>query len=116
MKLQPTQKGAFIQGSFRSNGAFIGLPVIIYTLGTVDPRAEVLGTVVLAPLVVFDSNCNRIGMGGGFYDRSFEFRKNPESKLPRLIGVAHEFQKVDQILPEDWDVRLDRIVTDQAIY
>ena len=71
---------------------------------------------VLTPLVVFDSDCNRIGMGGGFYDRSFAFRKNPAVHLPRLIGVAHELQSVDRIVPEEWDVRLDMIVTDQAIY
>lgn len=71
---------------------------------------------VLAPLVVFDSERNRIGMGGGFYDRSFSFRKNPESTTPVLIGVAHELQKVDRIVPEDWDVRLDRVVTDRAMY
>jgi len=71
---------------------------------------------VLAPLVVFDGNRNRIGMGGGFYDRSFAFRNNPESTRPVLIGVAHELQKVDRIVPEEWDVRLDMIVTDQAVY
>jgi 5-formyltetrahydrofolate cyclo-ligase len=71
---------------------------------------------VLAPLVVFDANRNRIGMGGGFYDRSFAFRKNPEHKLPVLIGVAHELQKVDQIVPQEWDVQLDMIITDQAVY
>ena len=71
---------------------------------------------VLAPLVVFDCNRNRIGMGGGFYDRSFAFRNNPESTRPVLIGVAHELQKVDRIVPEEWDVRLDMIVTDQAVY
>jgi len=71
---------------------------------------------VLAPLVVFDSNRNRIGMGGGFYDRSFAFRKNPEHGKPVLIGVAHEIQKVDRIVPEEWDVRVDMVVTDRAIY
>ncbi|MFT5218375.1 MAG: 5-formyltetrahydrofolate cyclo-ligase [Planctomycetota bacterium] len=71
---------------------------------------------VLAPLVVFDADGNRIGMGGGFYDRSFAFRKNPDCSLPLLIGVAHELQRVDSILPEDWDVPLDRVVTDQASY
>jgi 5-formyltetrahydrofolate cyclo-ligase len=55
-------------------------------------------------------------MGGGFYDRSFAFRKNPENKVPALIGVAHELQKVDQIVPQEWDVRLDMIVTDRAVY
>lgn len=71
---------------------------------------------VLAPLVVFDAMRNRIGMGGGFYDRSFEFRKNPNRLQPVLIGVAHELQKVDRLEPESWDVRLDLIVTDQAVY
>jgi 5-formyltetrahydrofolate cyclo-ligase len=71
---------------------------------------------VLAPLVVFDANRNRIGMGGGFYDRSFAFRKPPEPTRPLLIGVAHELQKVDQIVPQEWDVQLDMIVTDQAVY
>ncbi len=71
---------------------------------------------VLAPLVVFDAQRNRIGMGGGFYDRSFAMRKDPAISKPLLVGVAHELQKVDRIDPEEWDVRLDMIVTDQAIY
>ena len=71
---------------------------------------------VLAPLVVFDENRNRIGMGGGFYDRSFAFRKHSGHGKPVLIGVAHELQKVDRIVPEEWDVRLDMIVTDRMIY
>ena len=71
---------------------------------------------VLAPLVVFDPNRNRIGMGGGFYDRSFAFRKEAGSRRPQLIGVAHELQKVARLEPEDWDVRLDMVVTDQATY
>ena len=71
---------------------------------------------VLAPLVVFDENRNRIGMGGGFYDRSFAMRKNPQVTTPVLIGVAHESQKVDEIMPESWDVRLDMVVTDRGIY
>jgi 5-formyltetrahydrofolate cyclo-ligase len=71
---------------------------------------------VLAPLVVFDPQRNRIGMGGGYYDRSFEFRKQAGRDVPSLIGVAHELQKVDQLVPEDWDVRLDMVVTDGGIY
>ena len=72
--------------------------------------------IVLAPLTVFDAERNRIGMGGGFYDRSFAFRKNPEIRKPVLIGVAHDLQRVDLIIPETWDVRLDKIVTDQTTY
>ena len=71
---------------------------------------------VLAPLVVFDENRNRIGMGGGFYDRSFAMRKSSQVSAPVLIGVAHELQKVDEIIPQEWDVRLDMVVTDHAVY
>ena len=71
---------------------------------------------VLAPLVVFDADGNRIGMGGGFYDRSFAFRKDPESHSPLLIGVAYEWQKVEQLVPEYWDVPLDMVVTNHTIY
>jgi predicted permease len=52
LNLPAPKTGSFIQGSFRSNGAFIGLPVIVYSLGSLDPQAEALGTVLLAPLVI----------------------------------------------------------------
>ena len=71
---------------------------------------------VLAPLVVFDENRNRIGMGGGFYDRSFAMRKAVEVSEPVLIGVAHELQKADEIIPQEWDVRLDMVITDENIF
>jgi 5-formyltetrahydrofolate cyclo-ligase len=73
--------------------------------------------VVIAPLVAFDDRCNRIGMGGGFYDRCFAFRKFRRNWLrPRLIGVAYDFQRVEQLSPEAWDVPLDMIVTEQNCY
>ena len=71
---------------------------------------------VLAPLVVFDAQGNRIGMGGGFYDRSFAFRKHADQLRPVLIGVAHEIQRIDRLEPQPWDIQLDMVVTDQAIY
>jgi 5-formyltetrahydrofolate cyclo-ligase len=43
-------------------------------------------------------------------------RKDATVSRPVLIGVAHDLQKVEQIIPEDRDVRLDMVVTDQAIY
>lgn len=72
---------------------------------------------VLLPLVGFDKLGNRIGMGGGFYDTTFEFLKLERSvRKPGLIGVAHEIQKVEKINTESWDVPLTMVVTDQAIY
>ncbi|QBG47483.1 AEC family transporter [Verrucomicrobia bacterium S94] len=52
LKLPDPKAGSFIQGAFRGNGAFVGLPVIAYSLGSIDASAELLGTVVLAPVVI----------------------------------------------------------------
>lgn len=71
---------------------------------------------VLVPLVAFDRERNRIGMGGGYYDRSFAFRKAAGEDAPRLVGVAHELQRVDALAPQPWDVRLDLVVTDAGVY
>ena len=67
---------------------------------------------VLMPLVAFDLSGNRIGMGGGFYDRSFEFLKRRRSwKKPCLIGVAYDFQEEVSLQKDDWDMPLDGVVT-----
>ncbi|MBZ9558713.1 5-formyltetrahydrofolate cyclo-ligase [Halomonas coralii] len=69
---------------------------------------------VLMPLVGFDEAGNRLGMGGGFYDRSFAFirRRRPR---PRLIGVAHDCQRVDRLPIAGWDIPLDAIVSDREV-
>lgn len=73
--------------------------------------------IVLLPLVGFDRAGNRIGMGGGFYDTTFEFLKHEKAKQkPLLIGLAHEIQKVERIEAESWDVPLTMVVTNQSIY
>ncbi len=71
---------------------------------------------VLMPLVAFDSLGNRVGMGGGYYDTTFEFISSTAASRPDLIGIAHEIQKVEQIDAESWDIPLSRVVTDSATY
>ena len=72
---------------------------------------------VLTPLVAFDSAGHRVGMGGGYYDRSFAFlRHRRHWRSPRLLGIAYEFQKQAAIVPNDWDVPLDAIATESRIY
>lgn len=71
---------------------------------------------VLMPLVAFDQYGNRLGMGGGFYDTTFEFIRKEEVSRPVLIGIAHELQKVDRIMSESWDIPLERVVTDKSVY
>ena len=72
---------------------------------------------VLLPLVAFDAEGGRMGMGGGYYDRTFAFsRKQPGLRGPRLIGLAHELQRVDKLAVESWDIPLAAILTDQHRY
>lgn len=69
---------------------------------------------VLMPLVGFDRLGHRMGMGGGFYDRTFAFIRQPEGPRPLLIGVAHACQEVSALPHQRWDVDLDAVVTDRA--
>ncbi|MCP1363185.1 5-formyltetrahydrofolate cyclo-ligase, partial [Halomonas sp. BBD45] len=69
---------------------------------------------VLLPLVGFDDDGNRMGMGGGFYDRSFAFVRYRRPR-PRLIGVAHDCQRVERLPVASWDVPLDAIVSDARV-
>ncbi|MEE9334217.1 MAG: 5-formyltetrahydrofolate cyclo-ligase [Granulosicoccaceae bacterium] len=70
---------------------------------------------ILMPLVAFDDAANRMGMGGGFYDKSFAFRHEGATQ-PLLIGVAHECQKSETVFHEWWDVPLDMVITDKNVY
>ena len=71
---------------------------------------------IFMPLVAFDEQGNRIGMGGGFYDRTLSHCKTQhKSKLPILIGLAHELQKVNNIEKRSWDIPLDGLITEKKI-
>ena len=71
----------------------------------------------LLPLVGFDEDCNRLGVGGGYYDRSFAFSVGvPLGQRPFLVGLGYELQRVPQLHPERWDVPLDTVVTELQIY
>jgi 5-formyltetrahydrofolate cyclo-ligase len=72
---------------------------------------------VIVPLLGFDSECHRIGMGGGYYDRSFAFtRRLKHISKPFLLGFAHESQRVEKLHPQPWDITLDAIVTEQNLF
>jgi 5-formyltetrahydrofolate cyclo-ligase len=73
--------------------------------------------VLLVPLVGFDSTGNRIGMGGGYYDRTLSFlNERRQWRRPRLIGIAHECQRVATIEPRAWDVPLQTVATERRLY
>lgn len=68
---------------------------------------------VLLPLVAFDGAGNRLGMGGGYYDRSFAFRRRAAVRRPGLIGVGFDWQRVDRLPRRAWDVPLDAVLTER---
>lgn len=76
---------------------------------------------VLTPLVGFDALGNRLGMGGGFYDRSFAFLRHRKVwKKPHFLGVAFDFQQVDRqggspLSRQPWDVPLKGVVTESGV-
>ena len=72
--------------------------------------------VVFVPLVGFSKDCFRLGMGKGFYDRTFSFKIFNRRSSPMLVGLAHESQLVDSFPVESWDVRLDAVATERHIY
>ena len=67
--------------------------------------------ILLVPLVAFDKHLNRIGYGGGFYDRYLE--KVMKVKNIITIGLAYSFQKVQKIPINKYDIKLDFIITNE---
>lgn len=64
-------------------------------------------TLVFMPLVGFDKNANRLGMGGGFYDKSFAHK----NKFTKLYGLAFDCQKTTKLKINAWDVPLNGVIT-----
>lgn len=72
---------------------------------------------VLMPLVGFDRHGARLGMGGGFYDRSLAYLKMRKKwHKPTLLGLAHGCQQVERLATASWDVPLRGTVTDRTWY
>jgi 5-formyltetrahydrofolate cyclo-ligase len=79
-------------------------------------RARQLDT-VFVPMIGFDQQGYRLGMGGGYYDASLAFlRARHHWKRPRLVGVAFEAQRRDQIPRDPWDIPLDCVITEARLY
>ena len=90
-----------------SNRFGIREPVSGESVGAIDLD------LVLVPLLGFDLNFNRVGMGGGYYDRAFSFLKNRRSYFrPKLVGLAYSSQQLDEFSPSPWDIPLFRVVTE----
>jgi 5-formyltetrahydrofolate cyclo-ligase len=99
-----------------------GDPLVTNRFGIPEPDAEPASALpasemafVAMPLVGFDADGHRLGMGGGWYDRSFAFRRESPAP-PWLVGVGFETQRIDALDAQDWDVRPDAICTESTTY
>lgn len=93
--------------SFKKNQYGILEPDVSHSLSLAIEQLDLL----LIPLVAFDRQCRRLGMGAGYYDRTLAH--HPQCLL---LGVAYEFQKVEFIEQEPWDVPLDGVITQSELY
>ena len=88
-------------------------PLAINKFGIPEPISGMVKypDVLLVPLVAFDKNFNRIGYGGGFYDRYI--KKIRKRKKVLTIGFAYSFQKIKKIPTNNYDINLDFIITNK---
>lgn len=70
--------------------------------------------IVVLPLLGFGRERNRLGMGGGYYDRTLSFRQGRLAP-PWLVGAGYAFQEIESLPAQPWDVPLDAIATERGI-
>ena len=90
-----------------------GIPEPVIEVQDICPLASL--DCIFTPLVAFDAHGNRMGMGGGFYDRTLAPIRRDGLNC-QLIGVAHSCQQAGLLPVQSWDIPLDKIVTEQQIY
>ena len=90
-------------------------PLVINKFGIPEPSNGKIKfpNILLIPLLSFDKKLNRVGYGGGFYDRYIHGIKR--KKTPLLIGLAYSFQRVKSIPINRYDKKLDFVVTEKEI-
>jgi 5-formyltetrahydrofolate cyclo-ligase len=90
-------------------------PLKINKYGIPEPESKniVYPDVLLIPLLAFDKNLNRLGYGGGYYDRLIE--KLSKKKNIIKIGLAFSIQEIDKVPINRYDQKLDYIVTNKYI-
>ncbi len=72
---------------------------------------------IFMPLVGFDEYGNRLGMGGGYYDRTLAFmHRRRHWRGPKLVGLAHELQRVDELPAQPWDIAMNAVITEEQIH
>lgn len=118
--LHPFTAGNLLFLNYRSDSVMCtnkyGIPEPLCEVQNVVPLRNI--DVLFVPLVGFDDKGNRLGMGGGYYDRTLHclaVQKAEQNRLTNIIGLAHDCQQVDRLPVQNWDVPLDAIITPTRI-
>jgi 5-formyltetrahydrofolate cyclo-ligase len=125
LKLRPDQvwclpvvqpDGSLLFGPWRQGDALVsnryGIPEPDLAMESLVAPKDL--SLVLLPLLGFDRLGHRLGMGGGYYDRSFAFRRG-QAPPPVLVGVAYACQEVDVLGRDEWDVPLDALASEREL-
>ena len=86
--------------------------------GVMQPRdlsKEFLPEIILTPCLAFDENGFRLGYGGGYYDKTFSYLKKTKHKFIS-IAVAFDDQKIDELVHDEYDQKIDYILTEKKLY
>ena len=107
-KIRKNSQMDFFRWSFKE-------PLMINEFGIPEPMTNKIEypDILLVPIVAFDKKLNRLGYGGGFYDRYISKLKIKKKTL--LIGLAFSFQEVEKILTNRYDMKLDYILTEKNL-
>ena len=80
-----------------------------------DLSKEFLPEIILTPCLAFDENGFRLGYGGGYYDKTFSYLKKIKHKFIS-IAVAFDDQKIDELVHDKYDQKIDYILTEKKLY
>ncbi|MFT5162311.1 MAG: 5-formyltetrahydrofolate cyclo-ligase [Alteromonadaceae bacterium] len=93
-------------------------PLIRSHLGMLEPQLDCQQLcplpqldILFTPLVAFDAKGNRLGMGGGFYDRTLACHYAEQRTVPQIIGLAHDCQQTPNVPTDSWDIPLAEVIT-----
>ncbi|WP_412761907.1 5-formyltetrahydrofolate cyclo-ligase [Paraglaciecola mesophila] len=116
--LHPFCKGHLVFVKYQQNSKMVtnrfGIPEPKLNVADIVPIS--LLDIVFTPLVAFDDSAQRLGMGGGFYDRTLAPMIRNEIS-PQVYGVAHDCQRVDEgLVNEKWDIPMQKIITPSSIF
>ncbi|WP_340677536.1 5-formyltetrahydrofolate cyclo-ligase [Paraglaciecola sp.] len=115
--LHPTLPGHLVFIEYQSNSLMIknkyGIPEPEYMAEKVVTLSNI--DIIFTPLVAFDSTGNRLGMGGGYYDRTLASLSH-QPHATQVLGLAHDCQQAATLPIQSWDIPLHGIITPSQIF